>query len=177
MTKADIELALEREDHDVLKRIARHRPRLVLRWLTGRLYSADESEKWKAIRALGALVEDERSIDDAQALEMLRRFAWALNDESGAVPYGIPEAMGEVLAVRPELQASFLPILCSLLVEDDMLQTGPIERGALWAVGRVGLAVGACSPQAIEAVRRMAAAHPDPETREVAARSLERITG
>jgi HEAT repeat protein len=84
----------------------------------------------------------------------------------------VPEAIGEILAVRPELREAFLPMLCSLVTDQDMHQTGAIERGALWALGRVGPPVTRCSPEAVEALRAASAAHPDRETREIAARSL-----
>ena len=70
-----------------------------------------------------------------------RRFFWALNDESGAVPYGVPEAVGEILAVRPEMQPTFLSILCAHLTEEDMdrvLDTN--VKGTLLAVHAKGKA-------------------------------------
>ncbi|MFI5338936.1 MAG: DVU0298 family protein, partial [Candidatus Methylomirabilales bacterium] len=126
-------------------------------------------------RALGVVVEETQLVSRERAIDLLRRFFWALNDESGAVPYGTPEAIGEILAVRPELQADFLPILCSLLTDEDMPQTGSIERGVLWALGRVGSPVARYSPEAVEAPRQAAKRHLHPETREIAARSLAPI--
>jgi hypothetical protein len=161
-----------RGDPDALLRVARPETGRVLRYLTGRLVSADEEEKWRAVRGLGRVVGDRQIVSRDRATDLLRRFFWALNEESGAVPYGMPEAIGEILAVRSELQEDFLPILCALVTDEDMLQTGPIERGVLWALGRVGPPVGRCSPEAVEAVAAAARNHPDPETRKVAGRSL-----
>lgn len=171
--KAEIESALAAGDDRALLELARREPQRFLRYLSGRLYSREEEEKWRAVRALGrvASILDERKLD-----ELLRRFVWALNDESGAVPFGIPEAMGEILATRPELQPAYLPILCSLVTEPEMAQTGAIERGAIWALGRVGPPVAAVAPEAPAALARLAEAHPDPATREEAMRSLKRIT-
>jgi hypothetical protein len=158
-------------------RLARAKSGRVLRYLTGRLVSASEEEKWRAVRGLGVVVGDRQIVSHDRATDLLRRFFWALNEESGAVPYGMPEAIGEILAVRPELQGDFLPILCALATDEDMLQTGPIERGVLWALGRVGPPVGRCSPGAVEAVAAAAGKHPDPETRKVAGRSLTLLIG
>jgi hypothetical protein len=144
--------------------------------LTGRLYSDDADEKRRAVTALGSVVADREIVSDERARDLLRRFFWALNDESGAVPYGIPEAIGEMLARRRELQAEFLPLLCSCVTQEEMLQSGPIERGIVWALGRVGPPVAACSPQAQKAVAA-ATRHSDPETARVAAEALARIGG
>jgi HEAT repeat protein len=175
--KAEIEAALAAGEEGPLLALARrHTPRF-LRYLTGRLCSSDEQVKWRAVRALGLAAADRSLVDERRGEETLRRFAWALNDESGAVPYGVPEAIGEVLAVRPEFRETFLPILCSLVTLEEMSQTGPIERGALWALGRVGPETGRYCAGAVEAIRRAALSHPDGETRAVAARALDAIAG
>ena len=161
----------------MLTAVARQRVGGVIRHLNSRLYSGDGQEKWRTIRALGALAANQELMDERRLTDLVRRFIWALNDESGAVPYGVPEAIGELLAVRPELQQAFLPILCSLLTEDDMSQTGPIERGALWAVGRIGPPVAEYSTEAVAAVRSAADSHLEGETREIATWSLVRIEG
>jgi hypothetical protein len=163
------------DDHGKLLEMAREHTSRVLRYLIGRLYSGDEAEKWRAVRALGVVVGDRQIVNHDRATNLLRRFVWALNDESGAVPYGVPEAIGEVLAVRCEFQEAFLPILCSVLTEDDMIQTGPIERGALWAVGRVGRPVARYSAEVVAAVKSAAGSHAEAKTRETAARSLKLI--
>ncbi len=170
--KDEIESSLEREDREALLHLARRQTARVLRYLSGRLFSASVEEKWRAVRALGVVVADEEIVSRQKAIELLRRFFWALNDESGAVPYGVPEAIGEILAVRPEVQGEFLPILCSLVTNEEMTQTGAIESGVLWALGRVGPPVARCSPEAVEAIRTASQTHPDHETRQVAAQSL-----
>jgi hypothetical protein len=171
----DLVAALARKDGGALLTCARLRLAGVLRSVTGRLYSASEAEKWQAVWGIGVLVGDRQLVGEERVVDLLRRFFWALNDESGAVPYGVPEAVGEILAARPELQPVFLSILCAHLTEEDMAQTGPIERGLLWALGRVGPPVGQTSPEAVEALRRLAGSHPDPETRATSAWALARI--
>jgi methylated-DNA-[protein]-cysteine S-methyltransferase len=170
--KDEVETALKHEDHQALLHLAGKQCSRLLRYLSGRLCSADEGEKWRAVWGLGVLAGDGQLVSQDQATDLLRRFFWALNDESGAVPWGAPEAIGEILAVRPELRDTFLPMLCSLVTDEDMLQTRAIERGVLWALGRVGPPVARCAPEAVEALRVAAATHPDRETRQVAARSL-----
>ena len=172
--KEELAIALAAEDHAVLIAAAGDKAHRVLRFLNGRLYDGDEA-KWRAVRALGAVLRAPQVVDRERAVDLLRRLAWALNDESGGVPFGAPEAMGEILAARPELQLEFLPILCSLVTEEAMSQTGVIERGALWALGRVGPPVAAHSPAVVVALRRAASSHPETETRETARRALRAI--
>jgi len=169
--------ALNRQDPEALRALMRQLPARMLRFLSGRLYSADDSEKWQAVWGFGTVVGDRQLFGDERARDLLRRFFWALNDESGAVPHGVPEAIGEILAVRAELQATFLPLLCAQLTEEEMLQTGPIERGVIWALGRVGPPVAETSPEAVAALQRAAAGHPDPETREIARGALGAVGG
>jgi hypothetical protein len=169
--------AVAREDRAALLRLAREGFAPVLRYLVGRLYSDDEQAKWRSVRGLGAVTADREIVGEERVTDLLRWFFWALSDESGAVPYGVPEAIGEILAVRSELQASFLPLLCALLTEEDMAQTGPIERGVIWALGRVGPPVAEASAEAVAALRRAAAGHPDPETREMAREALRAVGG
>jgi hypothetical protein len=169
--------AVAREDGAVLVRLAGEALGPVLRYLLGRLCGDDEQAKWRSVRALGLVAADREILSDERARDLLRRFFWALSDESGAVPYGVPEAIGEVLAVRVELQAAFLPLLCAQLTEEDMAQTGPVERGVIWALGRVGPPVAAASAEAAAALRRAAAGHPEPETRDVARAALGAVAG
>jgi len=164
--------AFAREDQDALLAAAREKPGRVVRYLTGRLYSQDEDEKWRAVRAFGALARAPGVLTDARVHDLLQRFLWALNDESGAVPYGVPEAMGEILAARPGRRASMIPILRGMLSEDDTFQTGVVERGIYWALGRIGSDVVVHCPDALEVVSAAARSHPDAETRATAAGAL-----
>lgn len=166
---------MDLEDHPKLLRQAAASQAGVLREINRRLYSADPEEKWRAVRALGVLAAQPGLLSDEKVCNLLRRYFWALNSESGAVPFGLPEAIGELLAARPTLQADFLPLLCSLVYQAEAFQTGPILRGVLWAMGRVGPAAASTDPEALEAVRTMASEHPDEETRRAAQWALSRM--
>ncbi len=170
------DLLLRRRPERLLE-AARRRPGRVLRLLTARLYSADEAWKWRAVRALGRLAADPEAGGRVRWTDQLRRWFWALNDESGAVPHGLPEAIGEVLARRPGLQADFLPLLGSMLTCEETFQTGPIERGVMWALGRIGPPAASLCPEAAAAVARAAVGHPDRPTRRVARWARRRLAG
>ncbi|SRR5579883_35579 len=175
--KAEVEEALSNKDWAKLVQLARQESAQVLGYLTSRLCSDDAGVKWKAVRALGVVAGDREAMGDAQVRELLRRFVWLLSDESGNVPFGVPEAFGEVLVARPEFQEEFLPLLCALAYDPECSQTGPIEQGVYWALGRVGQPVVTCSPEAVEAVMQAAQQHPDPEVRNLAAWALTRFGG
>ncbi len=173
--KLELEALLEAQDHSGLLRFSRRAPASTLRYLSGRLPSHDADTKWRAVRALGALVSDPALLSDERLTELLRRYFWSLNDESGAVPFGVPEAIGEILACRPSLQKDFLPLICSMTHEEEVIQTGAIERGVVWAIGRIGEPARLCDPEVLRI--RSLAAHPDPETRQIAEWALRRLEG
>ena len=173
--KTDVKHAVNEKDWTELVQLARRDSGKVLRFLISHLCSGDAGLKWKTVRALGVVAADREGMGEDRIRELLRRFVWLLSDESGNVPFGVPEAFGEVLAARPEFQEEFLPLLCSLAYDSERNQTGLIERGVFWALGRVGASVAACSPEAVEAVVRAAAEHADPETRNIAAWALSRF--
>jgi hypothetical protein len=137
MRRSELARAWEADDETVLRQALADKPLLTLRYLGSRLCSADDDEKWRAVQRIGALCADTRLVPLKTLKELLRDFAWLLSDESGAVPYGVPEAMGEILARRRELLSSHLPPLLALLAEAERFQTGPVLDGVLWAIGRV----------------------------------------
>lgn len=151
---------------------ARAKPGCVVRFLVGRLYSVDEEVKRRAVRTLGALLREPGLLSGERVFDLVHRLLWALNDESGAVPFGAPEALGEILAEREEFRASVLPVLVGMLSEEDTFQTGAIERGLYWALERIGPDALRVCPEACGTVASATERHPDPETRAAAARAL-----
>jgi nitroreductase len=64
-----------------------------------------------------------------------------------------------------------------MITHQQLLQTGPIERGIIWGLGRIGEPVASCSPLAVEAIAAATAEHADPATRQTAAWALGQIQG
>lgn len=139
-TKRELDKLIEEGNPDALLDAVRDpaRSSKLLRRITAGLCSAEPGQKWRAVSAMG-VVAGEAGLASEKVAERLRRFLWALNDESGDVPYGVPEALGEILAVRPELGSQYTAILVSFLVQEELVQTGPILAGVIWALGRVGV--------------------------------------
>jgi hypothetical protein len=143
----------------------------LLRRATALLASDRPKRKWQAVKAIGVIAA---GLDTAKLEDHVRRFLWALNDESGAVPHGVPEALGEIAAVRPELKERIVPILVSCVVAEDTFQTGPILAGAIWALGRTGIENDGEKERLLPGLSA-ALGNADPEVRETAVATAERL--
>jgi hypothetical protein len=173
--RLELDEVIARQDWRSLRRITRAQSAKTLRYLIGRLYTAEDGSRQKVIQSLEVVVGDPGIFGEDKMRDWLRRFLWWLNDESGAVPFGIPEAIGVVLRARPELQRDFLPLICSMAYHPESVQTGRIERGIFWALGYIGRPAALCSPDAVRAIADAARHHPDPDTRATAAWALSRL--
>jgi len=90
---------------------------------------------------MGTVVKRLAETDRESAREILRRLMWNLNDESGGIGWGAPEAMGEILASDEALAREYVQILVSYAREDGNFQEQwPMQRGVLWAIGRLAQA-------------------------------------
>ena len=101
-------------------------------------YNTDEQIRWRAIIAMGAVVAHLAETDPESARVVMRRLMWNLNDESGGIGWGSPEAMGEILARSPLLAKEFAHILVSYIREDmNYLEHEGLQRGVLWGLARL----------------------------------------
>ena len=102
------------------------------------LYAKEEAIRWRAVTAMGEVVGHlaEESMESARVI--MRRLMWNLNDESGGIGWGSPEAMGEITARHAALAAEFSNILISYVNPDgNFLEHEVLQRGSLWGVGRL----------------------------------------
>ena len=101
-------------------------------------YSGDEVLRWRAVTAMGAVVGHMADTAMESARVVMRRLMWNLNDESGGIGWGSPEAMGEITAVHAGLAGEFASILISYINPDgNFLEHELLQRGSLWGVGRL----------------------------------------
>ncbi len=104
--------------------------------LFSHFYHKSETVKFRSIAAMGLLVARIEEKKKEKARIILRRIMWNLNDESGGIGWGSPEAMGEILYHCPELALEFKSIIFSYLdpggnyIEHEVLQ-----RGVIWGIG------------------------------------------
>ncbi|MBW2029849.1 MAG: HEAT repeat domain-containing protein [Deltaproteobacteria bacterium] len=102
------------------------------------LYHGDEIVKWTAVSVMGALVSAMADEDMEAARVILRRLMWNLNDESGGIGWGSPQAMGEILAQHEGLAREYAHLLISYAREDgSYLEEERLQRGLLWGLGRL----------------------------------------
>lgn len=89
--------------------------------------------RWRSVSALGAVVARLADKDRESARVVMRRLMWSLNDESGGIGWGAPEAMGEITARHAGLAGEFGHILLSYVREDcNYLEHAVLQRGVLW---------------------------------------------
>ncbi len=132
----------------------------------------------KAAWSLGRAVALIAAESMEQARVIMRRMMWSMNEESGNLGWGIPEAMGCILAESPELAREYGRILLSYGhdtgIEDNFVDHAPLRRGVRWAIGRFA----AARPEAaLRALPQMVAAldDPDPEAAGLAAWALGQL--
>ena len=101
-------------------------------------YSTNELIKWRAITAMGAVVSRLAEQDMESARVVMRRLIWNLNDESGGIGWGSPEAMGEIMARHFRLAEEYSFLLVSYVNEQgNYIEHPALQRGVLWGLGRL----------------------------------------
>jgi HEAT repeat protein len=108
--------------------------------LIGALCSNNETARWHAITALGPIVADLADHDIEAARVVMRRLMWSLNDESGGIGWGAPEAMGEIMACHDGLAREYSHILVAYMREDGFyLELEQLQRGLMWGIARLAM--------------------------------------
>lgn len=121
-----------------MEMVTRPDPQKTVNALFGLFYEKEPVIRWKAVSAMGRVVARmaENSMESARVV--MRRFMWNLNDESGGIGWGSPEAMAETCALHPDLAKEFHRIVISYVREDgNYLEHIPLQKGALWGAGRL----------------------------------------
>jgi len=112
----------------------------VLKVLFALLCHNEPALRWRAVSLMGPLVADLAEYDMEAARVVMRRLMWSLNDESGGIGWGAPEAMAECLAHHSGLAEEYTHILVSFMREDGFfLEYPPLQRGLMWALGRLAM--------------------------------------
>ena len=113
-------------------------PKPLIRALVSLLPAEDQETKWRAVSALGEVVAHLSTKEPEQGREVLRRLMWSLNEESGAVGWGLPEAMAEIMYNSEVLGREYLNILISYASDGpNFLEFAPLLHGAVWGLGRM----------------------------------------
>jgi hypothetical protein len=90
---------------------------------------------------MGAVVARLAQQDIESSRVVMRRLMWNLNDESGGIGWGAPEAMGEIMARHEKLAEEYASILVSYINQSgNFIEHEILQRGVLWGLGRLAYA-------------------------------------
>jgi hypothetical protein len=128
---ADVEL--------VLAEVRLFPPRLAVPSLLSGLCQTDELVKWNSVTVIGQVMDMIARTDMEAARLIMRRILWNLNEESGGIGWGMPEAMGEILAVNENLAGEYAHMLVSYMREENYLELPALQHGLLWGIGRLAV--------------------------------------
>lgn len=132
------ELLSSEDFEQALSELRKISPRKAINPIISVFYDSEPELRQKAINAFGQVVADLANKDMEAARIVMRRLMWTLNDESGGIGWGAPEAMAEAMACHPRLAEEYIRILLSYIREDgNFLEYEPLRRGALWGIGRL----------------------------------------
>ena len=93
-------------------------PKALISPLRSLFLDKDQLIRWRSISAFGHTVSRIADQDMEQARIIIRQLMWTLNDESGGIGWGSPEAMGECMALSEGLCREYGRILLSYIRED-----------------------------------------------------------
>lgn len=102
------------------------------------IQSVDDPVRSRAIASMGQVVATLANDNMESARIIMRRLMWSLNDESGGIGWGAPEAMGEIMAVHQGLAREFHKILISYVDPcGNYLEYAPLRQGAVKGLKRL----------------------------------------
>jgi hypothetical protein len=137
---------LENEDLEtIFQRLTDFQDHLLLNPLFIALCNHREIVRWHAVCCLGRIVSVMAVKDLESARIVMRRLLWSLNDESGGIGWGAPEAMAEIMCHSSQLRNEYLHMLVSYMREDgderfqdgNYIELPMLQRGLLWGIGRL----------------------------------------
>lgn len=129
--KKEITACIDRYDKEQLLRYGEDSLSKTLRYVQMHIWGDDRQlRRWHAIEALGWLTAAFAEREDEAFRNLLRRCLWAMNDESGNVPWAAPEVMAAIIKNRPQQYADFIPMLITNGLDNAMC-----HKGVAWAVG------------------------------------------
>ena len=144
--KEEVLALLASEDLDQIFRAARlYAEKDLVSPLFSALSRPEETVRWHAVSVFGQCLPRLADQDMEAARIVMRRFLWSLNDESGGIGWGVPEAMAEVMLHHDGLAREYLHMLLSYLRPDgplehqdgNFLELPFLQRGLLWGIGRL----------------------------------------
>lgn len=129
----------------VFARLERYDDKEVVNVLFSAICRDDLHSRWRAITCMGFCVARLAAADMEEARIIMRRLLWSLNDESGGIGWGAPEAMAEIMCCHQGLAEEYSHMLLSYLREDgeELFQDGNfvehplLRQGVAWGLARL----------------------------------------
>ncbi|MEA4901765.1 DVU0298 family protein [Desulfitobacterium sp.] len=103
----------------------------IIRQLQSRVFVKDGLQFWRAIEGLGIAVKVLEDHKPGYAAELVRRYFWNLNEESGGTAWNASEAIGSIIAHCPK-QCGHFNWMYSALLNDESL-----NEGTLWGLAQM----------------------------------------
>ncbi|MFZ7102350.1 MAG: DVU0298 family protein [Peptococcaceae bacterium] len=122
------------QKYEQLVKMAKKNHNRTLKYIQMNLFAdINEPLRWRALEAIGRLAGELAPQETEVYKNLIRRFLWAMNDESGNVPWSSPEGIGIIIANQPFLFKEYTPMLFTNAFENPMC-----HRGMLWSAGKIG---------------------------------------
>jgi hypothetical protein len=163
----------------IAQEVAGWRKKEVMHGLFSAICRNEEGLRWNAIELMGLLVARLAEEDMEEARIMVRRLLWSLNEESGGIGWGAPEALATILCQHEGLAKEYINIFLSYMRPDgeeahqegNFLEHAGLQRGLLWGAGRLAQ----CRRPLVQGMATDLLPYlvsPDPNVRGLAARAL-----
>lgn len=130
--KDELDQILLKADWQRLGSWATH-DRQVIRQLQSRVIAAEGLLFWRAVEGLGRVAKWLEQEKPGYASELVKRYFWLLNEESGGTAWNAGQAIGSIMANCPETYGHFHWML------SDLLDDPSLRNGVLWGLLQVSL--------------------------------------
>jgi hypothetical protein len=149
LKKRVLALLLADDLADSLRELALLPLRQVVNPLISFLCHENEEVRWRSVTAMGYVTKELADQDMESARIVMRRLLWSLNEESGGIGWGAPEAMAEIMASHDGLAQEYAPMFLSYFdPRGNFLEYELLQRGLLWGLVRLARV----KPQLVAAV-------------------------
>ncbi len=140
-----LELLQQDDLVDIQHELAQFSAKEIINALFAAICRSEEQLRWHAISTMGWATARLAEEDMEEARIIVRRLLWSLNEESGGIGWGAPEAMAEILCYHEGLAGEYIHMLLSYMRPDgqeahqegNFLEHETLQRGLLWAAGRL----------------------------------------
>ena len=146
-----LDLLLADNPNECVRELSLLPAREVMSPLFSFLCNDNELVRWRSVTVIGQIMRNLAERDIERARDFMRRLMWSLNEESGGIGWGAPEAIGEIMACDEKLGPEYAPVFMSYLdPKGNFIEYEMLQRGLIWGLVRLAesrpeLAIGAAA--------------------------------